>query len=87
MCNEISKNLIQTIMLHTIQKKEFSQKEQQMISSLLSYVLAVFDENNSISNLHLDELSDLDKNLVKDVIKHIAQIPYTDPKFRYDLEK
>jgi len=69
-----------------IQKKKFTQKEQQMISSLLSYVLEVFDKNSSISNLHLDELSDVEKQLVKDVIVHVAQIPYTEPKYRYDLE-
>ena len=69
-----------------IQKKKFTQKEQQMISSLLSYVLEVVDKNSSISNLHLDELSDVEKQLVKDVIVHVAQIPYTEPKYRYDLE-
>jgi hypothetical protein len=75
-------------MKHTVQQKEFSQKEQQMISSLLSYVLEVFDKDNSISNLHFkDELSDVEKQLVKDVIVHIAQIPYTEPKYRYELEQ
>ena len=73
-------------MHNEIQKKKFTQKEQQMISSLLSYVLEVFDKNSSISNLHLDELSDVEKQLVKDVIVHVAQIPYTEPKYRYDLE-
>jgi hypothetical protein len=73
-------------MHNAIQKKKFTQKEQQMISSLLSYVLEVFDKNSSISNLHLDELSDVEKQLVKDVIVHVAQIPYTEPKYRYDLE-
>ena len=42
--------------------------------------------NNSISNLYLDELSDVEKQLVKDVIVRIAQIPYTEPKYRYDLD-
>jgi len=74
-------------MHNAIQKKKFTQKEQQMISSLLSYVLEVFDKNNSISNLHLDELSDVEKQLVKDVIVHVAQVPYTEPKYRYDLEQ
>ena len=73
-------------MHNAIQKKKFTQKEQQMISSLLSYVLEVFDKNSSISNLHLDELSDVEKQLVKDVIVHVAQVPYTEPKYRYDLE-
>ncbi len=74
-------------MHNAIKKKKFTQKEQQMISSLLSYVLEVYDKNNSISNLHLDELSDLEKHLVRDVILHIAQIPYTEPKYRFDLEE
>ena len=55
---------------------KYTEEQQTLIVNFLSDALDHFDKEKEIGRFYLDELNDIETSLVRDVIKHLAEIPY-----------
>ena len=56
---------------------KYTEEQQTLIVKFLSDALDHFDKEKEIGRFYLKgELNDIETSLVRDVIKHLAEIPY-----------